>query len=237
MRRRPWGPAALWALGCSLLFVGVYAGCNGLAAGRSELGTIQFGWERRLPFVAWTILPYWSIDGFFVASFFFCRDRAGLRRLGGRIAAAILAGGVCFLLFPLQSGWPRSSVEEFWRPFYTALWALDRPYNQVPSLHIALLAILAEHYARVSKGILRAILLGWFLLVGLSTLLTGQHHVLDAAGGLVLGLVCLHLVGSSSPPPTSRNPRIGVYYLLGSLTGLALSTLGNPFGLLLLWPA
>lgn len=56
----------------SLLFVFVYGACNALAGSRADVGTAFFSWELRIPFVPALILPYMSIDLFFVASFVLC---------------------------------------------------------------------------------------------------------------------------------------------------------------------
>ena len=85
-----WVEAFLLSASLSLLFVFVYGGCNALAAQRTNLGMLFFAWELRIPFVPALILPYMSIDLFFVASFLMCRDRIELCAHARRIAAAIL---------------------------------------------------------------------------------------------------------------------------------------------------
>ena len=42
----------------------------------------------------------------------------------------------------------------------------DKPYNQAPSLHIALLVVLWVCYARYASGAWRWLLHGWFALIG-----------------------------------------------------------------------
>jgi len=63
-----------------LLFLGPfffisYGFNNNLAAERGVTSTFVFDWERQIPFLPWTILPYWSIDLFYGLSFLLCRDR------------------------------------------------------------------------------------------------------------------------------------------------------------------
>jgi membrane-associated phospholipid phosphatase len=236
MSPKPWKAAAVWAVAASALFVAVYGGCNWITSQRADAGTICFDWERRLPFVPGMIVPYWSIDLFFVGSFFLFRTREDLDRHGRRIVAAVLAAGVCFLLFPLSYGGERPHVDGVWKPLYTALWGFDRPHNLFPSLHIALLTLLGEVYLRRTRSLLRAALVVWFALVALSTLLTRQHHLIDVIGGLLLGLLCAHL-GSASKVPIAFHPRIGVRYLTGSSALFGLAALFGPAGWILLWPA
>lgn len=236
MTPKPWKAAAVWVAACSNLFVAVYGGCNWITSQRADASTICFGWEHRLPFVPWMIVPYWSIDLFFLGSFFLFRDREDLDRHGRRILVAILVAGVCFLLLPLRIGTPRPHPEGVWEPLYALLWSFDKPHNLFPSLHIALLTILADVYCRRGPRPLRAGLGLWFILVGLSTLLTRQHHALDALGGLVLGLLLVRPTGPSTAAAVFQ-PRIGFWYLLGSLALFALAISWAPSGLLLLWPA
>jgi len=81
----------------SVLFVVVYGSCNSITAHRANVGTLHFEWARRIPFVPFFILPYVSIDLFFVVAPFLCRTDRELSILAKRIAAAIIVGGICFL--------------------------------------------------------------------------------------------------------------------------------------------
>ena len=96
--RRPWAEAVLSSAALSLLFVFVYGECNALASRRTDLGTCFFAWELRIPFVPALIVPYMSIDLFFVASFLLCANGAELRTHVRRIGAAIIVAGLAFLL-------------------------------------------------------------------------------------------------------------------------------------------
>ena len=60
--------AFLASVGLSILFLIVYGGCNWITARRSDVGVFYFQWERTIPFVPLLILPYMSIDIFFIAA-------------------------------------------------------------------------------------------------------------------------------------------------------------------------
>src|SRR5438270_13463445 len=66
------GKALAVSAGLSILFLIVYGGCNWITSHRTGVGTFYFEWERRIPFVPFFILPYMSIDLFFVAAPFLC---------------------------------------------------------------------------------------------------------------------------------------------------------------------
>ena len=97
--------------GLSLLFLAVYSGTNWLTAQRSDVGTWYYAWERFIPFVPLMVIPYMSIDLFFAAAPFLCRDRRELATFSRRVTLAILAGGACFLLMPLKLGHERPRVD------------------------------------------------------------------------------------------------------------------------------
>ncbi len=237
-RRQLIFPACAASLLLSVLFLTVYSGTNWLTAQRSDVGTWYYAWERFIPFVPLMIIPYMSIDLFFVAAPFLCRDRRELATFSRRVVLAILVGGACFLLMPLKLGIVRPHVEGWLGALFGWFFAADLPYNLCPSLHIALRTILAETYARHTRRFWNIASHVWFSLVGFSTLLTYQHHVIDVAGGFLLAAVVFYLVPAAAcRHAVTPNRRIGVYYLLASAVARLVATLLWPWGSVLLWPA
>ncbi len=231
-------PAARTSVGLSLLFLAVYGSCNWLTSLRTDVGTWYFEWERLIPFVPLMILPYMSIDLFFVVGPFLCRDRAELGTLRRRIVLAIVAAGAGFLLFPLRFAFERPTVTGWLGGVFDAFRTLDQPYNLLPSLHITLRTILVDLYARHTTGLLRGGVHVWFSLIGLSTVFTYQHHVIDVVGGFVLAAVCFWAVRESPlTAPVVPNPRVAALYLAGCAVAVALALVSWPWTGVLLWPA
>lgn len=229
---------ALTSLYLSVLFSAVYGATNWLTSLRADVGTWYFDWERNLPFVPWLIVPYMSIDLFYAAAPFLCADLAELRALRRRMTLAILVAGAFFLIMPLRFAFPRPETTDWTGPIFRFLHGFDRPYNMFPSLHIAIRTILADTYGRHSRGVVRVLAHVWFSLIGLSTVLTYQHHVIDVAGGFVLAVLCHYLIPERNvPQPVTTNPRIGSYYAIGAALLVCLGAWFRPWGLLLLWPA
>lgn len=230
--------ALLASAGLSVLFLVVYGGCNWITARRANVGTFYFEWERRIPFVPSFILPYMSIDLFFVVAPFLCRTDRELAILAKRIAAAIILAGICFLLFPLRFAFPRPHADGWPGAIFDSFRGLDAPYNLLPSLHAALTLILVNIYFRHMRGFIRVTTMIWFVLVALSPVLTYQHHVIDIVGGFVLAGYCFYLFHESShAPPVVVNRRIGSYYAAGAAVVLIMGAIFWPWGVLLLWPA
>jgi protein-tyrosine phosphatase/membrane-associated phospholipid phosphatase len=236
------GTRSTWkALAASLelgaLFLIIYGLCNWFTAQRARVPTLFFEWERSIPFVPLMIIPYMSIDLFFVTAPFLCRSDRELVALSKRIATAILIAGLCFLLFPLRFAFERSQVRGWLGAFFDWFQGIDRPYNLLPSLHIALCLILAELFVRHTRGLLRHALIIWFVLIGLSAVLTYQHHVLDVVTGFALGAYCLYFFRESDARlPVVPNRRVGSYYLVGAFVVVSLAVLLWPWGVFLIWP-
>lgn len=230
--------AAGASVGLSALFLVVYGACNWLTSLRADVGTWYGEWERLIPFVPLMIVPYMSIDLFFVAGPFLCRDRSELRTLARRIVLAILVAGACFLLVPLRFAFARPETGGWLGAIFDAFRTLDQPYNQFPSLHITLRTILADLYVRHTAGLTRAAVHVWFSLIGLSTVLTYQHHVVDVAGGFALAAVCFWAVRESPMTlPVTVNRRVGAYYAGGAAAIGLLALAARPWSAVLLWPA
>ena len=56
------------------VFYATYGFANWLTAQRSDIPEIVFSWEHGIPFWAWSIVPYWSLNVFYALGFFLCSD-------------------------------------------------------------------------------------------------------------------------------------------------------------------
>jgi protein-tyrosine phosphatase/membrane-associated phospholipid phosphatase len=236
-RTRSTWKALVASVGLGALFLIVYGWCNWFTAQRATVPTLFFEWERSIPFVPLMIVPYMSIDLFFVTAPFLCRSDRELVALSKRMAMAILIAGLCFVLLPLRFAFERAHLSGWLGALFDWFQGIDRPYNLFPSLHIALCLILAELFVRRTRGLLRHALIIWFVLIGLSAVLTYQHHVMDVVAGFALGAYCLYFFPESDARlPVVPNRRVGSYYLVGACTVASLAVLLWPWGAFLIWP-
>lgn len=191
--RVPWGRSLVWLAFLAPFFFLSYGYANGVAARQGVADTVVFGWERHMPFLAWTIVPYWSIDLIYGLSFLYCRDRTAVDRHGLRLLTVQLLSVACFLLFPLRFSFDRPASDGAFGLLFDLLMGFDQPYNQAPSLHIGLLVVLWHRYA--AAGVARFPLLthAWFVLIAFSTLTTWQHHFVDLPTGALTGFLALWL--------------------------------------------
>lgn len=239
MNRPPREPGllwpALWRLAVAgATFVLVYGFCNRFTATRESVGTWFWEWERRIPFVREMVVPYWSLDLFFCGAFFLCSSKAELNLLTKRLVAVTLASGLCFLLFPLKMGFDRPVPTGWTAPLFHALYANDLPYNLAPSLHISLRSLVWITYGAHLTGLTRKITKTWFILIGLSTLLVWQHHVIDVATGFLMGWLIAALIPDRRfVTRRTPSPRLALRYGAGALACTALAFLWFGFA----WPA
>lgn len=241
---RPWKRAAAWLAFLAPFFYLTYGVANWLASARGDVGAVVFDWERHVPFLDWTIVPYWSINLLYGASLFVCADRAELDRHARRLLTAQVAAVAFFLALPLRFTFVRPETDGLPGFLFDVLGGFDRPFNQAPSLHIALLVVLWALYARHVPRWARLGLDLWFVLIGLSVLTTYQHHFIDLPTGALLGLFCLWLWPDHRPGPLDgrlaadpRRRRLAGRYLAGAAVLAALGLWLGGWGLWLLWPA
>jgi hypothetical protein len=64
-----WTPSLCASCVISIVFAGAYWLANELTGLRADAGSGVFAWERLIPFVPWTIVPYLSLFVFFLLSF------------------------------------------------------------------------------------------------------------------------------------------------------------------------
>jgi membrane-associated phospholipid phosphatase len=224
----------------ALLFVVAYSGTNWITTLRAPVPEWCFAWEATaMPFVPLMIVPYMSIDLFFLAAPFLCGSRQEVAVLARRVAFAIAVACALFLLMPLQLAYKRDEeIPGLLGVLFDGFRGMDAPHNLFPSLHIALRVILAATYALHTRGIVKMLLQVWFSLIALSTVLTHQHHLVDIAGGAMLGGFALYLFQVARPRlPVTCNHRIGGYYAAGAVLLLVLAAVLQPWGAFLLWPA
>ncbi len=235
---RPRGEAALWLAFLGVFFFGTYGWANAFTATRTDVGVVVWAWERHIPFLPWTIVPYWSIDLAYAASVLLCATRRELRVHVARLVLASLVSLAGFLAFPLRFSFERPAAGGVPGLLFALLSSFDLPFNQAPSLHVSLLLVLWTFYAGKVRGPWRWAVHGWSLLVGLSVLTTWQHHAVDVVTGVVAGVLCLCAVPQKLriQTPDRHEAVIGLGYLIGGLAVFALAAWQGGWVWLLAWP-
>ena len=209
------------------IFYASYGATNALASVRANVPEIYFAWERALPFWAWSIVPYWSLNLLYALGFFLCRDAGELARYVTQLLAAQVIATLFFIAFPLQISWEKPAVSGLSGFLFSSLAAFDLPFNQAPSLHIILCVVVGAFYLRKARAVwLKAALVAWFALIGLSVLTTYQHHFIDIPTGLAAGCLVLLIRPLEGAPLRFAMAREAARYKWAALyLGLAFLTL------------
>ncbi|RUM23298.1 phosphatase PAP2 family protein [Rhizobium vallis] len=240
--------AALWLLFLAPFFYLSYGGANWLASQRTHVPNIAFTWESGIPFLAWTIIPYWSINLFYGLCLFINTTPCDVDILARRYLTIQLIAVACFIAFPLEATFVRPATSGLPGFMFAVLGGFDKPFNQAPSLHIALLVVIWDHLRGRLPRRARLLWHFWCFLIGASVMTTWQHHVMDIPTGVLLGLFAAWLFPRDAGSPLAnfsmsgdpKSRRLGIYYLCGAAAFLGLTALFTPLSaaaLLLLWPA
>ena len=179
----------VWGAWVGLAFLCIYPTTNWLAGFRTHHYRLFMTQELGVPFVPAFVWAYLSMYVLFLLPPFFLASEA-MQRLAKALIRATCVAGVVFLVFPARLGFPRILPDDpLLRSLFATLFAVDPPYNLVPSLHVAYsTAIVLAIAARVGRKI-RILLFSWLALIMASTLFIHQHHLLDVFTGWALALL------------------------------------------------
>jgi membrane-associated phospholipid phosphatase len=225
---------------CSVIFILVYNYAAWHTSKLDRVPSFVFDFEKWIPFISWTIIPYMTSGLFFCTVFFFCSNKEELQVLTKRILFVTITAGICFILFPLKFSLLKPEINKsiFNYPFQF-LNTFDSSFNQAPSLHIAYTFIFWTIFKDLKKW--RIFSAVWLILLGVSTLTTYQHHFIDVITGIILAHVSFIVLPYQKNNFLYRNFHVANFYFLFGYSFVLLSLLSaRYFGelwLILLWPA
>lgn len=225
---------------CSAVFMIVYNYSAWHISTLEKVHSFIFDFEKYIPFIPWTIIPYMTSGLFFCSVFFFCKTKEQLKVLVQRMLFATVVSGICFLLFPLKFSFQKPEVDDsIFRYSFQFLTTFDSPFNQAPSLHIAYAFIFWTVFRNLKKW--RMLLLFWLIALGISTLTTYQHHLIDIITGIILAHISFMVFPYQKNNFSYRNFQVANFYFLAGwifvLTSLLLYKFSDESWLILLWPA
>lgn len=177
-------------------FAVIYGGSDWLTAHRSLRFQIHLPIELSIPLIPGAVLIYMSIYALFLAGPFIVRERREFAALIGALSLATLFGGVGFLLLPSKAAFAPTNDLGVWTNLFHFADRLNLDYNMVPSLHVALSVCCISAFARHASRTGRTLLWMWAAAIGISTLLTHQHHLVDVVTGWGVGVAAFRLTQS-----------------------------------------
>ncbi|WP_318152666.1 phosphatase PAP2 family protein [Paenibacillus terricola] len=160
---------------------------------------LDYTWiDTKIPFVEWFIFPYMSWMPVLYASFIYLAIR--MREIYWRTLIiyniAVMAGNICFWLFPTYVPRPDIPNNDRIHDLVNFMYQADAPYNCFPSIHCLtsyLLFITLQRQMNV-KAPLRTMwsVLLWLIIA--STVFVKQHSLLDVLGGIAFAEIVYRLV-------------------------------------------
>lgn len=207
---------------CTIVFMTIYNGATWYASSLDNLPSFTFDFEKFIPFFPLSIIPYMASGVFFCIVFFLCKNKYQLKILTWRMLFVIITAGIIFILTPLQFSFTKPEVSnDILNLPFLLLKKFDSPFNQSPSLHIAFAFIFWSVFRDLSKW--RIFLLINLILVGISTLTTYQHHVIDILTGAILAHICFIIIPDRKNNLIHSSLRFANYYYL---SGWILTSVG-----------
>ncbi len=240
----PWRRSIAWLAFLGPFFFASYGFANWLASRHTHVGFVAFAWERSIPFVPWTIVPYWTIDLLYTVSVLVCTTRKELDRQGLRLVLIQLISIFFFITFPLRFSFDRPHADGVFGALFTALGSFDKPFNQAPSLHMASLVVVWVRLNHHLRSGWRWVLHAWMILIGVSVLTTYQHHFIDLPTGLAVGFFALWAIPEEDESPLrgamlttdGKRRRLALLYAAGAFVCAAIACIGGGW-LWFFWPA
>ncbi|MDN3448500.1 phosphatase PAP2 family protein [Psychrobacter sp. APC 3281] len=162
-----------------------------------------------------------------MASFFLVRTSTQLSLLTYRLILATIFACLIFYFYPARFSFSRLIPDDWTQFGYQFLQLVDKPFNQIPSLHVSYAILLGVSLWDVVASKKRWILAAYRLLltsictlVALSTVLTYQHHLLDMFGGAVLAVLVFILSNRIRNALVIKHLTLGVIgFLLIAIAG------------------
>lgn len=184
-----------WGSLVGVAFFGIYPTTNWLASLRGEHYSLFFADELSLPFVPEFVWFYFSMYGLFLLPPFLLNP-AELKRLAKELILATGVAGLVFVTFPARLGFPRTLPEdEIYRAIFQGLFAVDHPFNLVPSLHVVYTTAISLAVVFHIHSSTRVLLCCWWGAIVSSTVLVHQHHLLDVVTGVALAVLIKGFMG------------------------------------------
>jgi len=199
----------------------------------SQIHDLATPFDSMIPFIPAMIVPYsWSLI-LFVVSFFLVRTSTQLSLLTYRLILATISGCLIFYFYPARFSYNRSIPDDWTQFGYQFLQLVDKPFNQLPSLHVSYAMLLGvslwDVVASKKRSVLilyRLLLMGICTSIALSTVLTYQHHLLDMFGGVVLAVLVLVLSSRIRNALVIKHLTLGVIgFLLIAIAGFYLANM------------
>lgn len=175
-----------------VLFSVIYQVSNGYADSNQVHQVMATHLDTMIPLIPWMIVPYLSSGAYFLLAYWFINNRTDFHFLNQCLLLSTVIAGWSFYFYPLFFGELATNIAYPWKLGFDLIGALDKPFNQAPSLHVMYGVVLGVAFVKRFTGWRRVLIAGGIALMIASTLFVHQHHLVDVVSGLALAsIICL----------------------------------------------
>jgi len=157
---------------------------------------LYFEWEASIPFQAWAVPLYFTLD-IFVAlfPFVFRSWKEAFAPVGTLLVQTAIAAPF-FVLVPIAVGYQNDMSSGVWGEYLFDPLGLHNlsQWNHAPSLHVAYAFTIAWTIGKKFGTTAMAIGLLWATAVSISTMLVHEHHLICVITGFILFVVTIPTV-------------------------------------------
>ena len=211
-----------------LVFQLAYSACDAAAARAQVTRHVATAWDAQTPLIPWMVLPYLVSAPLLALGFFLAVDRHAVRAYSQRLLLTTAFGCLVFALWPLSFQGARPvPADEPWSTLYRLLHAVDGPFNQCPSLHVAFMVVLwPTARTALRTRLARTVFALALSVVAAATVFTHQHHLLDLPAGVLLGLLACRFV-----PARREEPAVALHYGVAAIVAVVMTLTLQPVSL------
>jgi len=187
--------------GWTLIFYLVYGTASWLTDQHNFRLFCDLPFETKLPMVTAMSVVYLGLFPLMMLSPFIIRERRAYWNYARALTIELLIAAVFFIFLPIKLRFPTPKPEGVFAGVFRFANAINLEHNNVPSLHVAFaLTTAVAFFSRTRNNWVRSIIVTGCLAVAASTVLTHQHHIVDAIAGAVLAWqVCRRVFRSEDP--------------------------------------
>lgn len=164
-----------------------YFSINAFTEGR-KTHILALPFEDKIPFMPYFIIFYLSTYVLAVFPYFFVKNIADYRNAALAYLVVIFISSIVYLIYPVKTIRPEFVADNIFLKMVAMLYAIAKPYNLFPSMHVSLSALAAIICFKYNKK-LGYWLIFWLIMIILSTLFVKQHYIIDLIAALLLAFL------------------------------------------------
>ncbi len=175
-----------------LIWILCYFSINVYTEGR-ETHILALPFEDKIPFIPHFIIFYFSTYVLAIFPYFFVKNIIDYRNTVLAYLVIIFISSIVYLIYPVETIRPDFVADNIFLKMVATLYAIAKPYNLFPSMHVSLSTLATIACFRYNKR-LGYFLIFWLVMIILSTLFVKQHYMVDLMAALVLAFLAYYVL-------------------------------------------